>query len=169
MNKLKEKHTLLDCIYWNLFGLIPLLLACFVISKYSIVWTIIYILIFIGHFLILEYRFFCSHCPHYCNDSETTKCMFLWFIPKFFPKRPEPLSKIDITMLILGFIIIIFSPLYWLLKSLQFLILYFLSWIVFAMTIKRYECTRCIYFYCPANSVKKELKEKYINKNGSSQ
>jgi hypothetical protein len=91
--------------------------------------------------------------------------MFLWFIPKFFPKRPKPLSKIDITMLILGFIITIFFPLYWLFKSFQSLILYFLSWVVFAMTIKRYECTRCIYFYCPANSVEKELKEKYINKN----
>ena len=51
------------------------------------------------------------------------------------------------------------------LKEKHILILYFLSWIVFAMTIKRYECIHCIYFNCPANSVEKELKEKYINKN----
>lgn len=162
MNQLKEKHTPLDFIYWNLFALIPLLLACFSISKYSKIWTIIYILLFLGHFLILEYKFFCSHCPHYCNDAKTTKCMFLWFIPKFFNKKPEPLRKIDIAMLSLGFAIIIFFPLYWLLKSLQVLVLYFLSWVVFVMTIKRYECNRCIYFNCPANSVEDDLKKRII-------
>lgn len=158
---LKEKHTLSDCLYWNLFSLIPLFSACFAISRYSIVWTIIYLLIFVGVFLIIEYRFFCSHCPHYCNDSETTECMFLRFIPKYFPKKPGPLNQFDIVMLILGFIIILFFPLYWLLKSPPYLLLYFLSWTVFALTLKRYECTRCIYFHCPANSVDKSIIEEY--------
>lgn len=157
MNRLKEKHTFLDLLYWNLFALIPLLLAFFSISKYSKIWTIIYILIVLFHFLILEYKFFCSHCPHYCNDSKSTKCMFLWFIPKYFRKNPGPLSMIDKTILALSFAVLIFFPLYWLLKSLQFLVLYFLSWVVFVMTLKRYECNRCIYFNCPANSVEEEF------------
>jgi hypothetical protein len=160
MTELKEKHSLQDCIYWNLFALIPLLLACFAISKYSIAWTILYILLFMGHFLILQYRFFCSHCPHYCNDSKTTKCMFIWGVPKYFAKRPGPLSKFEISMLILGFFVVIFFPIFWMLKSSQFFILYFLTWIIFAMTLKRYECTRCIYFNCPANSVGDKLKER---------
>jgi hypothetical protein len=161
MKPLKEKHFILDCFYWNLFGLIPLLSACFAIARTSINWMVIYLVVYAGHFLIIEYRFFCSHCPHYCNSSETTNCMFLWSIPKYFQKRPHALHKYDITMVIFGFVIVIFFPLPWLLKSHQLCILYFLSWAVFAMTLKRYECVRCIYFDCPANSVDENTKEVY--------
>ena len=161
MIKLKEKHNISDCIYWILFGLIPLLIACFAISRYSIKWTFIYIFVFIGHFLVLEYRFFCSHCPHYCNNSATTNCMFLWLVPKFFKKRPHPLSRFDFIMLMFGFAIMIFSPLYWLLKSLHLCVLYFLSWSVLFVTLRRYECPRCIYFHCPSNSVDENIKKEY--------
>ena len=158
MKKLKEKHTLLDCVYWNLFGLIPLLLAVYAIAQYSIIWVIIYIIVFIGHFLIIEYRFFCTHCPHYCNDSATTNCMFLWFVPKFFKKNPKPLNKFDIAMTVFGFAIAIFFPIYWLMKSWLLCIIYFLAWTVLFLTVKRYECCRCIYLHCPANTVEEGIK-----------
>jgi hypothetical protein len=164
MGILKERHDLSDYLYWSSFGLIPLLLACFAIAQYSMKWVVIYIIVFAGHFLILEYRFFCTHCPHYCNDSPTTNCMFLWGVPKFFKRRPHPLSKIDIFMLVLGFSITIFFPLYWLLKSWQLCIIYFLSWIVLFMTMKRYECPRCIYLHCPANSVEESIKKEFTNR-----
>jgi hypothetical protein len=164
MNTLKEKHTLRDCAYWNLFGLIPLLLASFAIAQYSMKWVFVYIIVFAGHFLLLEYKFFCTHCPHYCNDTPTTNCMFLWFVPKFFKKNPKPLKSVDIVMLILGFSITIFFPIYWLIQSWQLCIVYFLSWVVLALTIKRYECCRCIYFNCPANTVEEDIKKEFINK-----
>ena len=164
MNTIKEKHTVVDYIYWNVLGLIPLLLACFVIYPYSRAWTIIYLLIFAGHFLILEYRFFCTHCPHYCNETQTTQCMFLWGIPKFFKKRPRALRRFDIAMLMLGLAITVFFPLYWLVKSWQLCTLYFLSWALLIITMRRYECTRCTYFHCPANSVEENVKKEYLKK-----
>ena len=165
MNKLKEKHNLSDYIYWNLFILIPMLLACFTIAQYSSKWVFIYLIVFVGLFVIIEYRFFCTHCPHYCNGSSTTNCIFLWRMPKFFKRRPYPLNKLDLTIVIAGFLIIIFFPLYWLLKSWQLCTVYFLSWIVFVMTMKRYECMRCIYFDCPSNTVEERVKKEYLNMN----
>lgn len=165
MVQLKEKHNISDYFYWNLFGLIPLLSACFAIVQYSSKWVFIYIIVFVCHFLILEYRFLCTHCTHYCNDSPTTNCMFLWGIPKFFKKRPRPLNKFDMVMLIIGFSITIFFPLYWLLKSWQLCIVYFLSWIALVMTMKRYECTRCTYFHCPLNNVDELVKKEFIDRN----
>lgn len=164
MDTLKEKHNLSDYLYWSLFALIPFLLACFAIAQYSMKWVFVYIMVFAGHFLILEYRFFCTHCPHYCNDSPATNCMFLWGVPKFFNRRPHPLNKIDMFMLILGFSITIFFPLYWLLKSWQLCAIYFLSWIVLFITMKRYECPRCIYFHCPSNSVEESIRKGFMNK-----
>ena len=163
MDTLKKKHNLSDYLYWSSFGLIPLLVACFAIAHHSMKWVVVYIIVFAGHFLILEYRFFCTHCPHYCNDSPTTNCMFLWGVPKFFKRRSHPLRNIDIFMLVLGFSITIFFPLYWLLKSWQLCIIYFLSWIVLFITMKRYECPRCIYFHCPANSVEEGRRKEFMN------
>lgn len=56
MDTLKERHNLSDYLYWSLFGLIPFLLACFAIARYSMKWVVIYIIVFAGHFLILEYE-----------------------------------------------------------------------------------------------------------------
>ena len=161
MTRLKERHTLKDCLYWNLFALIPLSLAVTAIGRSSIAWVVIYLLVYIGHFLILEYRFFCTHCPHYCNDAATTKCMFLWFVPKFFKKNPGPLSGTDLAMMGVGFAIAIFFPIYWLVRSLDLALPYFLSWAVLLMTVNRYECGRCIFFNCPANPVCKEERDAF--------
>ena len=168
-HSVKERHSLFDFLYWNVFALIPLLSACFAIVRHSTTWLIVYIIIFVIQFVIFEYRFFFTHCPHYCSDSKNIQCMLLWGIPKFFKKRPYALSTLDIAMLIAGFLIVIFFPLYWLIKSWQLCIVYFLSWYLLAMTLKRYECVRCIYFDCPANSVTESGKNTYLNvKPGSS-
>lgn len=158
--RLKEKHNLRDCLYWNLFALIPIFTALVAIAQQSWVWTIIYIAVFLSQFLIIEYKFFCSHCPHYCNESETTNCMFLRAVPKYFKKNPGPLTLFDKMMTVLGLVIIILFPVYWLVQSPVFLIIYILSWTLLILTMNRYECSRCIYFNCPANSNVKEIERR---------
>lgn len=153
--RLKTKHSLSDCIYWNLLALLPLFTACLSLARYSLFWMGFYILIFLFQFLVVTYRFFCSHCPHYCNDSKTTKCMFLWGIPKFFKKRPRELNKSDLSIMFLGLIITVLFPVYWLIKIPPLLIIYLLSWCIFILTLKRYECGRCIYSQCPLNTADK--------------
>ena len=161
-NRLKTRYEFLDYIYWNLFAAIPFIIAFIAIFKSSIIWAVVYILVFLALFLIVEYRFFCSHCPHYCQNAHTTKCLFIWGVPKYFKARPFPLTILDKSMMILGFLIIILFPVYWLFSQPLLLIIYLLSWTVFGFTLKRYECNRCIYFHCPANSVPKNLKDQFI-------
>ena len=158
---LKTRYKFLDFIYWNLFAAIPLITAFIAILKSSIIWAAGYILIFLALFLIVEYRFFCSHCPHYCQDRNTTKCLFIWGVPKYFKARPFSLTIFDKFMIILGFLIILLFPIYWLFTKPLLLIIYLLSWTVFGSTLKKYECNRCIYFHCPANSVPKDLRDQY--------
>ena len=160
-NRLKTRYKFSDFIYWNLFAAIPFITAFIAILKSSLIWAMIYILVFLTQFLIVEYRFFCTHCPHYCQDGYTTKCLFIWGVPKYFKARQYPLTIFDKFMIILGFLIIILFPIYWLFSQPLLLVIYLLSWTVFGLTLKRYECNRCIYFHCPANSVPKDLRDQY--------
>ena len=109
-NRLNTKYTSLDYIYWNLFAAIPLITAFMAIFKSSLTWALVYILVFLAQFLIVEYRFFCSHCPHYCQDGHTTKCLFIRGVPKYFKARPFPLTILDKLMMILGFLVILLFP-----------------------------------------------------------
>ena len=160
-NRLNTRYTSLDYIYWNLFAAIPLITAFMAIFKSSLTWALVYILVFLAQFLIVEYRFFCSHCPHYCQDGHTTKCLFIRGVPKYFKARPFPLTLLDKFMMILGFLVILLFPIYWLFFQPLLLVIYLLSWTVFGLTLKRYECNRCIYFNCPANSVPNNLRDQY--------
>ena len=160
-NRLKTRYKFSDYIYWNLFAAIPFIIAFITILNSSLIWAGVYILVFLAQFLIVEYRFFCSHCPHYCQNEYTTKCLFLWGIPKYFKARPYPLTIFDKSMMILGFLIIILFPIYWLITQPLLLVIYLLAWAVLGLTLKRYECNRCIYFHCPANSVPKALRDQY--------
>ena len=160
-NPLKTRYKFSDYIYWNLFAAIPFIIAFIAIIKSSLIWSIAYILVFLTQFLIVEYRFFCSHCPHYCQDEDTTKCLFIWGVPKYFKARPLSLTILDKFMMDLGFLVVILFPIYWLFFQPLLLIIYLLSWAVFGLTLKRYECNRCIYFHCPANSVPNNVRAQY--------
>jgi len=164
-SQLKTNHRVTDCLYWNIFAAIPFITASIAIADYSIIWVLVYIFVFMFHFLVVGYRFFCSHCPHYIRSTRTTKCMFIWGIPKYFKSREGPLSLFEKIMVLTGLIVIVLFPMYWLLLQPHLLIIYSLSWAVLGLTIKRYECIRCIHFHCPVNSVPEELK-KVIEKNG---
>lgn len=109
---------------------------------------------FFSHFLIIEYKFFCSHCPHYINSDSVTKCMFLLGIPKIFSPKPGPFSSFEKVMTLIGFAIMFGFPLYWLIKIQLMFFLYCLSGGIFIMTMYKYECVYYIYFHCPANRAK---------------
>ena len=89
--ELKHRHTFGDFLYWNLMLAIPLLTACVAIAAVSILWLGVYLVVGFGCILVI-YRFFCSHCPHYAQGQKTVKCLFLWGIPKFFEPRQPPLD-----------------------------------------------------------------------------
>ncbi|MFW6052795.1 MAG: hypothetical protein ACOC8I_02680 [Desulfosalsimonas sp.] len=150
---LKKTYTFADYISWTLLTLIPVLTAIYGISRASLLWTLIYLIVMAICFAGIIYRFFCTHCPHYKNTGQSTKCIFLWKVPAYFAPRPGPLNFFDKFMVSAGFIIAVAFPVYWLLASPLLLIIYALSWAVLFIFLYRYECIRCIHKDCPMNRV----------------
>lgn len=155
---LKTRHTFLDFLYWNLMVFVPLVTACIAIAENSLTLLMVYIIACIALVMVL-YRFYCTHCPHYHRNGKTLKCMFFWWMPKFFKAEPGPLSLMEKFVSIITLLIIICLPIYWLLLQPGLLIIYLSSAVLLATTLRRYECRRCIYFQCTSNCVPEELKK----------
>ena len=154
---LKKQHRFVDFLYWNMVVALPIITACIAIFKDSLVWMVIYIIICILLVAVI-YRFYCTHCPHYVQGVKTTKCMFFWGMPKCFDSRPGPLSLFEKTVSFAAPVIIILIPIYWLILQPGLLAIYVLSVAVLVATIRRNECSRCIYFHCPVNCVPEDMK-----------
>jgi len=155
---LKTAHSFTDYLAWTLFAAIPILTAVYAISRVSAAWTAIYILVLAFCFLGIEYRFFCTHCPHYKNNGGKTCCLLLWHVPAYFKPRPGPLEFYDKIFTFLGFVIAIGFPLSWLLAYPLLLLLYIISWALIGIFLVKYECSRCINRNCPMNTVADDIK-----------
>jgi hypothetical protein len=131
---------------------IPLVTGGLAIYGRSSGWLAAYVVSAVG-FLGLIYRFFCTHCPHYTREGRTTQCMFFWGMPKFFSPRPGPLSGLEKTVTLAASAAILLFPVPWLLAKPGLLIIYILSLGIFAASMVRQECRRCLHFDCPANRV----------------
>ena len=153
---LKTRHTFLDFLYWSLLVSVPFIAACLAIVEKSIMWLILYIMACISLVLVI-YRFYCIHCPHYHKSGRTLKCMFFWGMPKFFKSKSGPLSLTETSVSVMALVVIIILPAYWLLLKPGLLVIYLLSVVVLGLTLRRYECKRCVYFNCPSNCVPEEL------------
>ena len=158
VTQLKTRHTFLDFLYWNLMVSVPFIAACIAIVEKSIVWLIIYIIVCISLVMVI-YRFYCIHCPHYHQSGKTLKCMFFWWMPKFFKAGSGRLNPLEKTVSVITLLVIIMLPIYWLLLRPGLLVIYILSAGVLGLTLRRYECKRCVYFQCPSNCVPEELKK----------
>ena len=155
---LKTQHKFLDFLYWNLVVSVPFIAACVAIIEESIAWLIIYIIACISLVMVI-YRFYCIHCPHYHQSGKTLKCMFFWWMPKFFKAKSGPLSPLEKTVSVITLLVIIMLPIYWLLLQPGLLVIYLLPIGVLGLTLRRYECKRCVYFQCPSNCVPEKLKK----------
>ena len=149
--KLKNAFTFSDFLAWTLLALIPILTAVYAISRVSLTWTAVYLIVLGVCFAGIIYRFFCTHCPHYKNAGRTTKCIFLWGVPGYFEPRPGPLGFFDKFMVFAGFAVAVGFPLYWLAAKPLLLVVYAISWAVLAAFLNKYECIRCINDNCPMN------------------
>jgi len=154
---LKAQHKFSDFLYWNIVISVPFITACVAIVERSTIWLIIYIIACISLVMVIL-RFYCIHCPHYHQNGKTLKCMFFWWMPKFFKAESGPLSLLEKAVSLMTCLIIIILPMYWLLQQPGLLIIYILSVGVLGATLRRYECKRCVYFQCPSNCVPEELK-----------
>jgi len=154
---LKQKYTFLDFFYTIMTGTIPFLVSCLAIAKSSVFMLVVYIVIGLAVIVII-YRFYCTHCPHYTGTDKTVKCIFFWGMPKVFSPIPGPLTGMGKAITFLAAIVLFVFPIYWLLGRLMLLIIYLLSSAVLVVGIRRNECSRCIYFDCPSNTVQKDMR-----------
>ena len=148
---LKRAHRFTDFLYWNLLMAVPLVTAAIGIGLRSSVALFIYVVVIVLC-LVLIYRHFCTHCPHYHAGRRVVRCMFFWGMPKLFPSKEGPLSGRDKLITAAAAAILIVFPINWLADDIGLLVIYLMTLTVFGLTIRRHECGRCIYSDCPLNA-----------------
>ncbi len=149
--KLKTRHRFKDFLYWSTHLLIPILTACVAILKqHSIIGLVAYAIVG-AVCVVVIYRFFCTHCPHYNREAKTLQCMFFWGAPKIFKAIPGPTTMLEKVAAFAATFLVLFFPVYWLSRQPGLFVIYLLSLLVLFATIRRNECPRCIYNHCPLN------------------
>lgn len=162
---LKNKHSLKDRLYWNFLNFLPFLIGSIAIARDSLKWVSVYILIALFFFFIIELRFFCTHCLYYIRSKGCIRCLMLSGMPKLFKNRPGPHSAFEKTITVLGVLIMLLFPVYWLVKDPLLLGAYVITWILFFLTVHRYECVRCFNFECPMKKVPSGVKTGFGREN----
>lgn len=155
--ELKTCYRFSDFLFYTCLLSVPLITAVLAILRYSVGWTIVYLVLAVAASVLLL-KFFCSRCPHYTREEKRLKCIFFWEMPKFFPSRPGPLTFADKAASILAAALLLGFPLYWLVQEPGLFIVFALSTAGFAAAIRRNECKQCIYFECPANAAPGSVK-----------
>ncbi len=149
-------------------GLPSFIIAGIGIYSFNPAFLLPWIIMIISYFGFIEIRVMCSHCPHYAEpEIKSLKCWANYGSPKLWKFRPGPMSSIEKTVFILGFLLIIIYPFIFLLMSQNFIILllYSITILIGGFLIHKFLCTQCINFACPSNRVDDEIRKKFFNKN----
>ena len=152
---LKGHYRFSDFLYWNLVLSVPLVTAVVGIGASS-GWALVAYLVVAVACLVLILRHFCTHCPHYHAGKRTVRCLFFWGMPKLFRSEPGPLHRKDKLITAAAAAVMVVFPFNWLIDDIGLLVIYVLAWAVFALSIRRNECGRCIYSGCPFNAARVE-------------
>jgi hypothetical protein len=155
--KLRQRYSFADFLYYTCLAAVPFFTAWYAIFQKSTAWMVFYLALLLAS-IVLIYRHYCSHCPHYTRENKTTQCLFFWGMPKVFQQRPGPLGFMDKVITLTASAAVIVFPLYWLFQQTGLLIIFLLSLILLVATIRRDECGRCVFYDCPANKVPEDLK-----------
>lgn len=133
----------------------------------------------------IETRILCSHCPYWAEGGKTLHCWALTGSPKIWRYRPEPMNKLEKTILILFFFpFLVFFPvlaeaygiwfmsvdyagfgLYALLGMIGVTLATLMAGLQFLYVLVYYFCSRCVNFSCPLNRVPKAMVDEYLKKN----
>ena len=130
---------------------------------------VLWIAMMAGFFGFVEIRVMCAHCPHYVEEGKTLGCWANYGAPKLWQYRPGPMSAIEKWIFFTGFTVIWGYPLPSLILGAKWflLVLYLLTNAGFFMTLKMFLCTRCMNFACPLNSVGKDVRDQFFQRNPS--
>jgi len=146
-----------------------------------IAWAIVCIALWGGG---VETRLLCSHCPYWAEDSKTLHCWALTGSPKLWRYRPEPMNKLEKTVLFLLFSFVLVFPvlaeaygiwfvsanyaefgLYALLGIIGITLATILTTFQFLYILVHDFCSKCVNFSCPLNHVPKSMVDEYLERN----
>lgn len=132
----------------------------------------------------VETRILCSHCPYWAEDSKTLHCWALTGSPKLWRYRPEPMNKLEKTVLVLFFSFLVLFPvfveaygiwlmsvnyaefgLYALLGMIGVTLATLMVGLQFLYILVYYFCSKCVNFSCTLNQVPKPMVDEYLERN----
>jgi len=151
-------------LFISLPGFITGAAALYNYSKWAL---IIYLIVIIGFFGLLEIRVMCSHCPHYAEEGPTLTCWANHGSPKLWKYRPGPMSTSEKFWFFFGLTGVWVFPLPFLFLSKAWLLLalYLLTNAAFWTTLKLFLCSKCMNFACPLNGVDQAAREMFFQRN----
>jgi hypothetical protein len=128
---------------------------------------VVWIGIIISFFSFIEIRVMCSHCPHYAEEGSTLRCWANYGSPKLWKYRPGPMSTGENVVFFAGLAAVFGYPMWFLVTGeLWFLlVLYALVTTAFAVSLKRFLCSRCMNFACPLNGVPEPVRQLFWKRN----
>ena len=144
----KDTFSIKDFLYYMLLSAVPVVAAVAGLWRAAPWLALVFIALLAGA-LVLAYRIWCPHCPHYGADGDKTRCLFFWNIPAPFPRREGPIPRSTTALLAVIVAAVLLLPVFWLVSQPALLIVYVLSLAAVALTVRRYECPRCTFDGCP--------------------
>jgi hypothetical protein len=156
----------------ELFHFLTIAMPAFLVGGAAVLhsggwWLGVWLALIFGYFGFLEIRVMCSHCPHYAEEGKSLQCWANHGSPKLWKYRPGPMSLIEKTLFLGGFVVIWGYPLPFLLVGAQWfqLLLYAMLVTGFFLTLKEFLCSQCINFACPLNGVDEAARLEFFKKN----
>ncbi len=130
---------------------------------YLILWGVLVV----GCFGVVEIRVLCSHCPHYAERVSSLRCWANYGSPKLWRYRPGPMSRREKTVFFGALASVAGYPLLFMLVAalwpLLAAFLTALAGVVAFMAVRM--CGRCMNFACPANRVGGPTRQAFIQRN----
>jgi hypothetical protein len=129
----------------------------------------------------IEMAALCRHCPHYAGVGSRLRCIAPNPFPKLFPYRPQPLNRIERSVVILFSLFLLFFPSlveaygiwFFFVNGPEFALLGMvgvnlataMAALQFGYILTRHFCSRCVNFSCPLNCVPEATVVMYLERN----
>ncbi len=157
---LLESHGRGRFIFYKLMTAIPVFAAVYGIVRYADPWYWVFAYggLCLTHATII-YLAKCPYCHYYhAGDSMIHRCFFIWGTPKL--RKPASGSAPGFLKFYVpvGIMTLIIFPIFWLRFQWELLVVYLLSIVTLLYSVLLQECSRCMNFGCPNNSVPEDLR-----------
>ena len=156
-----------DLVHFYLISLPVFLVGGAGILAVGLLPLLVWIVIIVGFFNIVEIRVMCSHCPHYAEEGRTLRCWANYGSPKIWKYRPGPMSFMEKFVLIAGLVVVFGYPLVFFITGGTWYLmgLYLLLVAGFYISIQRSFCSRCMNLACPLNGVPDPVRRAFLKRN----